>query len=82
MKVLVMLRKLTLYAAGSDFRVACATTLLTYLVDSIDSIGQTFLVVASALAVEYIATVSVPPSDILKAFCTSLKTSTRESLCD
>ncbi|KAF6760075.1 hypothetical protein DFP72DRAFT_94829 [Ephemerocybe angulata] len=65
-------------ASTSDFSSSCVTALLTYLVESGGPLlpGPTFLVIASALSVEYVGSVSVAPEEILKVFCASLKTST------
>ncbi|KAJ3522964.1 hypothetical protein NMY22_g11660 [Coprinellus aureogranulatus] len=74
----------------TDFRIPCATTLLTYLTESSQmslepdpspaskatALGPTFLRIATALAVEYISTIAVSPKSLLQALCTSLKTST------
>ncbi|KAF5325623.1 hypothetical protein D9611_000102 [Ephemerocybe angulata] len=72
-KILLQIR-----ASTSDFSSSCVTALLTYLVESGGPLlpGPTFLVIASALSVEYVGSVSVAPEEILKVFCASLKTST------
>ncbi|TEB37502.1 ARM repeat-containing protein [Coprinellus micaceus] len=79
-KVLVHVRE-----SMSDFRISCATTLLTYITESLQSaagptpenvppsFGPTFLVIAAALAVEYVNSVAVSPKETVKALCRSLK---------
>ncbi|EAU91314.2 hypothetical protein CC1G_07349 [Coprinopsis cinerea okayama7 len=62
-------------ASNHTFRVSCATTLLTYLIDSADDVGPTFLIICSALTMETIGATAVSPVELLQAFSSSLKTS-------
>jgi len=67
-------------SVGSEFSVACTTTLLAYLVETTVDAGPTLLVISAALVVEYISSIPIPPPELLKAFAATLAKTTRASV--
>ncbi|KAF9467306.1 armadillo-type protein [Collybia nuda] len=64
----VAVERILLYIreAGASFRVGCATTLLTITVEPESHLGQTMMVIVSALACELCSQVAISPPSILK----------------
>lgn len=61
-----------LLLASSLFRVTCAASIITSIVELEIPFGPTFMVIASAFASEYCGQVSIPPVDILRGLATRL----------
>jgi AP-4 complex subunit epsilon-1 len=64
--------------APIEFRVQCATTLLTYTLESKLYLPQTLIVIITALAVEYCGKLSIPPLDMLHGLAERLSSCMRE----
>ncbi|KAF7321430.1 Adaptin-N domain-containing protein [Mycena kentingensis (nom. inval.)] len=58
--------------AAPDFQLACVTIVVTTLAQAEIFIGQTLMVIATALATEFSGKLAVPPRDILRGISTRL----------
>nr|GAT57748.1 predicted protein [Mycena chlorophos] len=58
--------------AVPDFRLACVSTLVATLANADVFLGQTMVVILTALATEFVREVAVPPVDVLRGISTRL----------
>ncbi|KAF7362087.1 Adaptin-N domain-containing protein [Mycena venus] len=63
---------LHLRSAPMPFQIGCVTTLVTSLADPANFLGQTMMVIVSALATEYAGKLAVPPPDVLRGLAARL----------